>query len=94
MENAMLIVSHPGAPCGHPEAARLLLDDQGRPGLHVQWIPSLGLQLRTFREAPVQADLFEGDVLSVLGSSSLAEAKTEEEALKLGLHWRCRVAVD
>lgn len=46
-------------------------------------MPALGLQLRSFHEVPGQPDLYDGDVLSVVGSSSLAEAKTEEEAMKL-----------
>eukprot|EP00435_Cladocopium_sp_Y103_P010836 s1784_g2.t2 len=71
----------PGCSAG-PRAARLLLDDQGRPGAQSSWVPGLGLQLRSFQEVPGQPDLYEGDVLSVVGSSSLAEAKTEEEAMK------------
>lgn len=32
------------------QAARLLLDDQGRPGAQSSWVPALGLQLRSFQE--------------------------------------------
>eukprot|EP00434_Breviolum_minutum_P025365 symbB.v1.2.022412.t1/scaffold1988.1/size93529/6 len=72
----------PGASSATPRVARLLLDQHGRPGVQTIWIPSAGLQLQSIAEAPGQPDLCVGHVISVIGSSSLAEAKTEEEAMK------------
>lgn len=46
------------------------------------WLPGVGVQVFSFEEVPGQPDLFEGEVLAVLGSSSLAEAPNESEAMK------------
>ncbi|CAJ1331298.1 unnamed protein product [Effrenium voratum] len=64
------------------EAARLLLNDQGQPGIVCEWLHGHGLQVTYCSKEPGQPDFREGDVLSVLGSSSLAEAPSAEEALK------------
>ncbi|CAJ1424460.1 unnamed protein product [Effrenium voratum] len=65
-----------------PRAARLLLNDQGQPGIVCEWLHGHGLQVTYCSKEPGQPDFREGDVLSVLGSSSLAEAPSAEEALK------------
>ncbi|CAE7247320.1 ZDHHC14 [Symbiodinium natans] len=65
------------------QVVRLLLNSFGQPGLQCTWHRGIGLVVTSISEDQVQPDLRVGDALVVVGSSSLPEAGSEEQALKL-----------